>query len=122
MQITDTFATIWEISESFSQVGKLSVNAKLSTGRKLPNDAGYANSNWFARFVGACAEDAKNLQRQDKIKITKGIVTCEPYEKDGKKTYPVKVTVFGFERSGGSQNSDSGFHPAEDTDYSDTPF
>ena len=116
MNIKDTHATVWEITPQSSPNGKLSVMGKISTGRK-GQDGNYINSNWWVRFVGACAEQASKLQQKDRIIIKSATVTSEPYEKDGKKTYPLKVTIFEFElvrkNEKPSEENQGGFQPVE---------
>lgn len=122
--ICKTYASIWEVTPQHSTNGKLSVLGKISTARK-GQDGNYINSNWWVRFVGACAEQASKLQQKDRIIIKSATVTSEPYEKDGKKTYPLKVTIFEFElvrkNEKPSEENQGGFVPV-DIESDSLPF
>lgn len=113
MNVTKTYATVWEIKQN-----EKSVSGKISTSRKDQNGE-YKNSNWFVQFVGKATEKAKTLQTRDKIIITNGRVTSEPYERDGQKTYPTRVTIFDFEMNEPS-GTPEGFEQADQNQ--DLPF
>jgi len=116
MNVKDTRATVWEAKPETTGTGKEIVKGKISTSRKTGEHDGkntYANSNWWCTFVGNCVPLAKQLGEKSRINITNATITCEPWEKDGKKTYPIKVTIFAFEMLESAQSESGGFTPVD---------
>lgn len=119
MNVTNTRATIWGATVETTPSGKEIVKGKISTSRKVGEE--YKNSSWFVTFVGKCVPMAKQLNEKDRINILNAQITAEPYEKDGKKLYPTRVTIFDFEMLEQQQTeTNSGFQPVEGED--DLPF
>lgn len=101
---TNQYAKIWEIkmSEKYADL-------RISTSEKN-QDGTYANSNWFARFLGGGLKDIVNFKEGDRVKITKGKVVNEPYtDKAGNKKSFVRVMIYGIE----SADSNNTYTPAQ---------
>ena len=91
LNITDTFATVWDTT-----VEEKYVQASISTSKKNPTtESGYENMSWRARFVGKCVDAAKELTRGTRITIKNGTVENR-YDKETKTLY-VNVVIFDFE-------------------------
>jgi hypothetical protein len=115
------FVTVWSVEDKGSYV-----QARISTSEKDNREEGkYINSNWFARFVGGCKEEALDLSERDRIKITSGKITnILSGEGDNKRNY-LNVTIFGFEvlpQSGGSSKFSGGKPKDEEFTDDDIPF
>jgi hypothetical protein len=113
----DQIATFWEIKEDHDTWAVVS----LSTSRR-DKEKSWHNSNWgFVRFVGNAYKGLKSLNKKDRIVIKAGIVSSEPYEKDGKTEYPKnpQFTVFAWEKYTGVKKEDA-VDPSEDGE--DFPF
>lgn len=80
------------------------VKANFTTSRKDQND-NYVNSYWNAVFLGKAKDAAKELTDKDRIHVTSGGVTKEPYtNQDGKKVSYPSVKIFDFEKLEHSNN------------------
>lgn len=85
------FATVWNVEGK----GKY-VQGRISTSEK-DQEGNYINSNWFARFVGKCKDNALDLNERDRIKILSGKITnIVGGEGENKKSY-LNVVIFDFE-------------------------
>lgn len=81
------------------------VKANFTTSRKDQNDK-YVNSYWNAVFLGKAKDAAKELTDKDRIHVTSGGITKEPYtNQDGKKVSYPSVKIFEFEKLGSNGNS-----------------
>ena len=91
----NTWATVWEVTES-----NYGVNGRISTSRKNKEGDGYTTDfSGFVTFYGPAAEAAKKLSERDRIKIISCDVT-NTYNKDTKETKNY-FKIFEFETSDG---------------------
>lgn len=90
------FVTVWEVEDKGTWA-----SVKLGTSRKDKKTGEYANSNWsFVRFVGnAYNDDLLALEPKTRIIIKSGMISQEPYMKDGEKVWPKNpgIVVFAWE-------------------------
>lgn len=89
--INDAYAKIWKI-ESKDKYDDL----RISTSEKDNREEGkFINSNWFARCIGHAHQQIANgeFAEGDRVKIVKGKVSNETYEKDGEKRSMLRVTI-----------------------------
>ena len=91
LNITKSYVKIWELEDN----GKY-IQAKVGSSRKDKRDGTWINSNWFARFVGKCADQARVLSKGDRIMITNGTVESV-YSKERQRAY-TSLTIFEFEQ------------------------
>jgi hypothetical protein len=115
-----TRVTVWKVKsqEKFTEV-------QFSSSRKEQGEGGeWKNSSWsFVRFVGKAHTKASNLQRKDRIVLTKAAMTKEPYEKDGETLYPKNpaMVVFDFDMVDVPAGNNPDVPPQVEDD-SDIPF
>jgi hypothetical protein len=89
-------ATYWQTREKHDNYAVVS----LSTSRK-DKEGNWFNSNWgFVRFVGKAVNGLDELEPKDRIEIVSGMISSEPYMKDGEKAYPKtpQIVVFAWKR------------------------
>lgn len=89
--IENAFAKVWKI-ESKEKYDDL----RISTSEKDNREEGkFINSNWFARTIGHAHQQIANgeFKEGDRVKIVKGKVSNETYEKDGEKKSMLRVTI-----------------------------
>ena len=80
------------------------VKANFTTSRK-DQDGKYVNSYWSAIFLGKSKDAAKELTDKDRIHVTSGGITKEPYtNQEGKKVSYPTVKIFEFEKLGSNGN------------------
>ncbi len=82
------YSKVWSVEDK----GKY-VKGQISTSRK-DKDGNYLNSSWFVRFVGGCADKARDIDRGTTILITAGSIETQKAE-DGK--IYTNVVIFGFD-------------------------
>ena len=89
--IENAFAKVWKI-ESKEKYDDL----RISTSEKDNREEGkFINSNQFARAIGHAHQQITNgeFKEGDRVKIVKGKVSNETYEKDGEKKSMLRVTI-----------------------------
>ena len=108
--INDAFAKVWKIEKNDKYD-----DLRISTSEKDNREEGkYINSNWFARAIGKAHQQIANgeINDGDRVKIAKGKISNETYEKDGEKKSALRVLILEFgDINGGSDNT-----PAAKTD------
>ena len=108
------------------KVGERSATINLSSSRKNREGDGYVYSSWgFASFVGDAFKSLDMLGEGDVIVLKKAAISCEPYEKDGEKTWgQPRITVFDFEvyRKGEGSSPAPSAAGAEIPEDDDIPF
>src|SRR5665648_52670 len=102
LNIGKSYAKIWEVEDKGNYI-----KAKIGTSRKDKRNDTYINSNWFAVFLGKCADQAKGLQKGDKIIIANGTVESV-YDKEKQRAY-TNVVVFEFEQEQQQAPQGTGF-------------
>lgn len=117
-------ATVWEVEDK----GTYAV-VSMSTSRKDKKTDEYVNTNWkFVRFVGtAYNEELLALERQTRIVLESGGISCEPYtDKDGNKAWPkqpqVVVFAWGYPENDGKTNKKGGDEAPEVEETDELPF
>lgn len=100
----NVYARVWDVTRTEKYT-----DLRVSTSEKR-DDGTYANSNWFFRCIGHAHNKAKDLKKNDNIKVTRMKLTNETYNtKDGQKRSSLRVLVFEFEDNnnrGQQQNAD----------------
>ena len=89
--IENAYAKVWKI-ESKEKYDDL----RISTSEKDNREEGkFITSNWFARAIGHAHQQITNgeFKEGDRVKIVKGKVSNETYEKDGEKKSMLRVTI-----------------------------
>jgi len=113
-------ATVWEAVDHDNYA-----IVKLGTSRKDKKTGEYANSNWsFVRFVGSAYEGIMQVPLKSRIIIKSGMISQEPYMKDGVKTWPKnpQIVVFAWEFPEGADNSSKMDEPPVVEDDDSLPF
>jgi hypothetical protein len=116
-------STFWGVKEKHDKYAIVS----LSTSRK-DKEGNWFNSNWgFVRFVGKAVNGLDELEPKDRIEIVSGMITSEPYMKDGEKAYPKtpQIVVFAWKRYVREEGGGNDIPPVveeEDSDEESLPF
>lgn len=113
LNINRSYAKVWEIEDK----GKY-FQAKVSSSRKDKRDDTWINSNWFARFVGKCTDQARALGKGDRIIITNGTVESV-YDKEKQRVY-TNLTIFEFEQDTPQQPQEPEYTEVDNSD--ELPF
>jgi len=104
--LKDFRASVWSLQDkgTYAQVN-------MSTSRKDKKTEEYANSSWYANFVGEAYKNIDELsERGTRILVKSGTLKKEPYmDKDGVRQYPKNptMTVFAWEKYVPDPNFDS---------------
>ena len=104
--IKDFGIKIWDVKPAEKYV-----DLRASTSSKNKDGSWGASSNWFPRCVGKAAEQAGQFKRGDYVKVKRGYIANEPFEKDGVKKNVFKMTIIEFDQP--EQKSQTDSNPVE---------